>query len=354
MSSNSFGTLLRVTTFGESHGPALGAVLDGVPAGLELTEQAIQRDLERRRPGTSPLHSPRQEPDRVRIVAGLFDHRTTGAPVALLIDNCDSRPDDYEALKDTYRPGHADFSWEKKYGRRDHRGGGRASGRETVARVAAGAIARVWLAAQKIDVIGAVGELGGIKADLTAGDWHSCADDELRCPDAAASQRMREAIVDAQTAGDSVGGVVELRASGVPPGLGEPVFDKLDARLAAAMLSIGAVKGVEIGDGFALARVRGSESNDPLEPQGRFASNHAGGILGGVSSGQEVILRLAIKPTPSISKAQQTVDRSGTTRQLCLGGRHDPCLVPRVVAVAEAMACLVLADMLLLQQIRER
>ncbi|MBN1946084.1 MAG: chorismate synthase [Bradymonadales bacterium] len=359
MSSNSFGVLFRVTTFGESHGPALGAILDGVPPGLPLSEAMIQDDLDRRRPGTTPLHSQRQEPDRVRLLSGIFEGVTTGAPVGLIIENRDARPEEYDQLKDLYRPGHADLTWEKKFGLRDHRGGGRTSGRETVCRVAAGAVARRLLSQAEIEVVGAVREIAGIQARLEEfPDWEGARDLPLRCPDPDAALRMEEAILQAKQEGDSVGGIVEIRASGVPCGLGEPVFDKLDARLGAALLSIGAVKGVEIGDGFALARLRGSAANDPLRPmEGRQTdrlppSNRAGGILGGISTGLAIVVRVAVKPTPTISLPQQTIDRQGRPKQIQLSGRHDPCLAPRLVAVAEAMICLVLADAVLLQRAR--
>jgi len=328
-------------------------VVDGLPAGLELGEPDIQADLDRRRPGQSPLHSPRSEPDSVRILSGLFQGKTTGTPLAMLVENRDARSEDYTGIGEMFRPGHADYTWEKKFLHRDHRGGGRASGRETVARVAAGAVARKLLAGQGIRVIGAVAEIGGIQADLASHDWEASRGSALRCPDTRAAARMEKAISEVKQDGDSLGGVVEIRALGVPAGLGEPVFDKLDALLGRALLSIGAVKGVEVGDGFSLARLRGSESNDAMETPGRFTSNRAGGILGGISSGEEIVLRAAVKPTPSIAKPQKTVDRQGVERELALKGRHDPCLVPRLVAVAEAMVCLVLADVWLQQRARQ-
>ncbi len=330
MHLNSFGTILRITTFGESHGPAVGAVIDGLPAGLTLTEAWIQKDLDRRRPGTDPLSTPRDEPDRVRILSGVFGDRTTGAPVALLVENRDARPGDYRELEHVYRPGHADFTWDKKFGLRDWRGGGRSSGRETVSRVAAGAVARLVLEKAGIRVAAEILEVAGER-------------DAAR-QEAAASRAREE--------GDSVGGLIEVRASGVPAGLGEPVFEKLDARLGAALLSIGAVKGVEIGDGFALARMQGSEANDPMEPPDGFTSNHAGGILGGISTGEEIVVRAAVKPTPSISAPQETVDNQGQATEIRVAGRHDICLAPRVAVVAEAMVCLVLADALLLHRAR--
>jgi len=332
MSSNSFGALLRVTTFGESHGPAIGAVVDGLPSGLEIDEGMIQRDLDRRRPGKSPVSSPRDEPDRARILSGVFEGRTTGAPLAILIENRDADSSAYEKIKELYRPGHADFTWDKKFGLRDWRGGGRSSGRETAARVAAGAVARRLLERAGVEVNGEVAAVAGIESD---------------------AERMEQAILDAREAGDSVGGVVEVRAAGVPAGLGEPVFDKLDARLAAALMSIGAVKGVEVGDGFALSRARGSESNDAIGEGGRFLTNRAGGVLGGISSGEEIRVRVAVKPTPSIAAEQDTVDRDGQPRKISVKGRHDPCIAPRLVPVAEAMVCLVLADAMLQHRARQ-
>lgn len=352
MSSSSFGTIFRVTTFGESHGPALGAVVDGTPAGLPLTEDAIQPDLDRRRPGRGPTSSPRGEPDRVRILSGVFEGLTTGSPIGLLIENRDARPADYEPWKDVFRPGHADFTWEKKFGRRDWRGGGRASGRETVARVAAGAVARTVLKAAGIEVMSMVREIGGVVAETAVAEGEVARRHPWGCSEKDAA-RMEEEIRKAREKGDSCGGIVEVRARGVPAGLGEPVFDKLDARVGAALLSIGAVKGVEIGSGFALARMLGSESNDAMQPPDRFCSNRAGGILGGISNGEEIVARAAVKPTPSIAAPQVTVDRDGRAREIRLGGRHDPCLVPRVLVVAEAMICLVLADALLLQRARQ-
>ncbi|MBN1771432.1 MAG: chorismate synthase [Deltaproteobacteria bacterium] len=349
--SNVFGELLRVTTFGESHGPLIGAVVDGLPAGLPLDEAAIQADLDRRRPGASELTSPRDEPDRVRIVSGVFEGRTTGAPVALLVANEDVRTADYAAWRDCFRPGHGDWTWWKKYGVRDWRGGGRLSGRETVARVAAGAVARRLLERRGVRVAGQVLALGGVVArdpDLAA-----AAASPLRCGDPRAERRMAAALRKAREAGDSLGGIVEVRALGVPPGWGEPVFGKLDARLGGALLSLGAVKGVEFGDGFALAVLRGSKANDPLTPRG-FASNRAGGVLGGISNGEPLVIRLAVKPTPTLGRPQATVDVRGRARTLRVPGRHDPCVAPRLVAVAEAMTALVLADAALLHDARRR
>ncbi len=352
MSSNSFGGIFTLTTFGESHGPMLGAVVDGMPAGISLSRDQIQQDLDRRRPNSSSASTARREPDQVRMLSGVFEGITTGMPIALVIENQDARSKDYGPIKDVYRPGHADWTVEKKYGHRDYRGGGRLSGRETVARVAAGAVARRLLSTIGVSVLGATRAIGGIPADLDQTDWQAALDHPLRCPDLEAAAQMEAAIASARTDGDSLGGIVEVRAQGLPAGWGEPVFDKLDARLGAALLSIGAVKGVEIGAGFALSSMRGSAANDAPGPDG-FLSNHAGGMLGGISTGEELCLRLAVKPTPSIAKTQQTINREGHSCELQIAGRHDTCIVPRLVAVAEAMTCLVLADAMLWQRARE-
>jgi len=348
MSANQLGRFLRITTFGESHGPAVGVVLDGLPPRLAVDLEALQQELDRRRPGRSELASARVEQDRVQVVAGLFEGQTTGAPLCLTIANQDTRPEDYASLRDLFRPGHADFTYTEKYGIRDWRGGGRSSGRETAARVAAGAVARQLLAPLGVSVRGQVVELAGIAAESR--DLDAALDSPLRCGDPRAAERMQRAVEQARQDGDSVGGVVEVIASGVPAGWGDPVFGKLDALLASALMSIGAVKGVEIGDGFALARMRGSEANDTMEPPDRFHTNHAGGVLGGISSGQDLVLRCAVKPTPSIAQPQQTVDSSGQAVTVSVSGRHDPCIAPRLVPVAEAMTCLVLADAWLAQR----
>jgi chorismate synthase len=318
---NTFGTNFRITTFGESHGPAVGAVIDGCPSGLALGTGDIQPLLDRRRPGTSALVSPRDELDRVEILSGVFEGLTTGMPIALLVRNETQEPKDYEELRTLFRPGHADFTYQQKYGIRDHRGGGRSSGRETLGRVAAGAVAMKFLGERGIIIAGRIISVHG-----TTG------------PDA-----IEAAILGAKNIGESVGGIVEITAQGVPAGLGDPVFGKLDAQIAAAMMGIGAVKGVEIGDGFAVADRFGSENNDPITKNG-FLSNHAGGILGGISSGQEIAVRIAVKPTPSIALPQQTIDINGNEAEISVRGRHDPCIVPRIVPVAESMLALVLAD----------
>jgi chorismate synthase len=324
---NTFGRNFAVTTFGESHGPAVGAVIDGCPARLALATTDIQPLLDRRRPGTSPLTSARSETDTVEILSGVFEGQTTGAPIALLVKNRDVHSEDYEALREKFRPGHADFTYQEKYGIRDHRGGGRSSGRETVGRVAAGAVALKFLATKGIAVTGKIIAVHGKTVP----------------------QEIEQEILAAKAAGDSVGGIAEITATGCLAGLGDPVFGKLDAAIAGAMMGIGAVKGVEIGDGFLVAGTFGSENNDPMTATG-FASNHAGGILGGISSGQEIVVRIAVKPTPSIAKVQQTRDVHGKEVAITVGGRHDPCIVPRILPVAEAMLALVLIDAMLEQE----
>ena len=324
---NTFGINFKVTTFGESHGPAVGAVIDGCPAGLELSVADIQPLLDRRRPGRLPLSSERKEPDAVEILSGTFEGKTTGMPIALLIRNTNVRSEDYDAIRNLYRPGHADFTYDKKYGIRDYRGGGRSSGRETAGRVAAGAVALHFLRKNRIEIHGRILEVHG-KTDPEA---------------------IEKEILAAKKNGDSVGGIVEIIARGCPAGLGDPVFGKLDALIAGAMMGIGAVKGVEIGDGFAVAGRFGSENNDQMNAE-CFHSNHAGGILGGISTGQDIVVRIAVKPTPSIAKQQKTIDTCGADANICVKGRHDPCIVPRILPVAESMFALVLADCLLEQK----
>lgn len=344
---SSMGRVLRVTTFGESHGPALGVVVDGVPAGLELSEEAVQAELDQRRPGGGEFASARREPDRVRVLSGLAQGRTLGSPVAMVVHNQDARSGDYHDLGGLFRPGHADYTYFRKYGIRPQPGGGRSSGRETVARVAAGAVAKALLARRGVDLAAytvAVGEVRARSVDLAFARR-----DPLRCADPARAEEMAAEVERARRAGDSVGGVVELLATGVPAGLGEPVFAKLDAQLAGAFFSLGAVKGVEIGAGFAAARRRGSENNDQMDARG-FTTNHAGGVLGGISTGQPVVARLAVKPTPSIFAAQTTQDLEGREVSVRVGGRHDACICPRLAPVAEAMAALVLADAWLVQR----
>jgi len=347
MSGNTTGVLFRVTTWGESHGPALGAIIDGCPPLLELTEADIQRELERRKPGQGEAASPRKESDRVEILSGIFEGKTTGTPISLIIWNRDARSGDYEALRNVFRPGHGDYTYFQKYGIRDHRGGGRASGRETAARVAAGAIARKVLAREEIRVSAYTIALGGVRAK--AGIMAEANQNRFNCPDSGAATKMEAALKKAQKAGDSLGGIVEIIVQGCPAGLGAPVFDKLGADVAKAIMGIGTVKGVEIGAGFAAAGMTGSQCNDPLLPSG-FAANHAGGILAGIASGQDLVIRAACKPIPSLGREQDTVDINGKPVKLTIGGRHDVSVIPRILPVCEAMVCMVLVDHLLRQR----
>ncbi len=340
MAGNTFGKLFTVTTFGESHGPALGAVVDGCPPGLELTEADLQRDLDRRRPGQSRYTTQRREPDRVRILSGVFEGRTTGTPIGLLIENVDQRSKDYSSIADRFRPGHADYVYTQKYGFRDYRGGGRASARETAMRVAAGAIAKKYLRERLgVEIRGFLSQLGPIELELVS--WEAVEENPFFCPDPAKVAEL-EAFMKSLK-GDSVGARITVVATGVPPGLGEPVFDRLDADLAHALMSINAVKGVEIGDGFRCVAARGSEFRDEMTPQG-FLSNHAGGILGGISSGQDIVAHIALKPTSSLPIPGRSVDVHGRPVTVVTKGRHDPCVGIRAIPIAEAMTALVLMD----------
>jgi chorismate synthase len=349
--SSSFGRAFRLTTFGESHGVAVGAVVDGCPPGLALAASDIQRDLDRRRPGQSRLVTQRSEADTVEVLSGVFEGTTTGTPIAMVVANADHRPGAYDHLRDVYRPSHADYTYDAKYGRRDHRGGGRASARETIGRVAGGAVARRLLASGPgIDVLGWVSQVGGIDAAVDTSEVR-LADveaDPTRCPDPAAAAAMTAAIEQARRDGDSLGGVVTVVARNVPAGLGEPVFDKLDAELAKAMLSLPAAKGFEIGSGFAGTRLSGRRHNDPFEPGpgGRpiTVTNYSGGVQGGISNGADIVCRVAFKPTATIASEQKTVTSSGEATTLAAKGRHDPCVLPRAVPIVEAMTLLVLAD----------
>lgn len=344
MAGNTFGRLFRVTTWGESHGPALGAVVDGCPPGIPLAPDDIQTDLDRRRPGKA-LTSPRGEADRVEILSGVFEGVTTGTPISLIIYNRDVRSGDYSKISQLYRPGHADRTYEQKYGIRDWRGGGRSSARETAARVAAGAVARKYLLERHGIMVQAYTlALGGV--ECSGFDPEEIARNPFYCPDREAAERIEARLRELREAGDSAGGVVGICVKGCPPGLGEPVFDKLDARLAAAIMSIGAVKGVEIGEGFRAAAMLGSGNNDPITPDG-YASNHAGGILGGISTGMDIVIRAAVKPIPSISKLQRTVDSQNRPAEITIEGRHDISAIPRIIPVCEAMVLLVLADFIL-------
>jgi chorismate synthase len=347
MAGNTFGNCFRTTTFGESHGPAMGVVIDGCPPGLELSVGDVQRDLDRRRPGMTAHATPRKEPDQAEILSGIYEEHTTGTPIAILIRNADARPASYDTLKNIYRPGHGDYTYDLKYGIRDPRGGGRASGRETVSRVAAGAVARKLLTDHGVAVMAYTVALGGIAAHSF--DKAAIGTNVLRCPDPEAAARMTAALDEAKEDGDSLGGVVEVKITHCPPGLGDPVFDKLDADLAKAMMSIGTVKGVEIGDGFATARSTGAAANDPFGPEGP-RSNHAGGVLAGISSGADIVVRVACKPISSIRIEQETIDRNGRPQTVSVGGRHDVSVIPRILPVCEAMGCLTLADHLLRQR----
>ncbi|MDY0067091.1 MAG: chorismate synthase [Steroidobacteraceae bacterium] len=342
MSGNTFGKLFTVTTFGESHGPALGCIVDGCPPGMALSEADIQPDIERRRTGASRHTSQRREPDQVRILSGVFDGRTTGTPIGLLIENQDQRSRDYEKIKDRFRPGHADYTYQQKYGLRDYRGGGRSSARETVMRVAAGAIARKYLRERLgVRIYGYLAQLGPLRLEPRAPA--SAYDNPFFCPDPARIAELEQYMTELRRSGDSVGARVTVFATGVPAGLGEPVFDRLDADIAHAMMSINAVKGVEIGAGFASIEQRGSEHRDELTPAG-FASNNAGGVLGGISSGQDVVVSIALKPTSSITVPGRTIDVHGESVQVVTTGRHDPCVGLRATPIAEAMLALVLMD----------
>ena len=352
MSSNTFGHLFRFTTWGESHGPALGCVVDGVPPRIALAEADIQVQLERRRPGSSKFVTQRQEPDQVKILSGVFEGQTTGTPVSLVINNVDQRPRDYSDIQDKFRPAHADYTYEQKYGIRDYRGGGRASARETAARVAAGAVARKVLG-EGVAIRGALVQIGDHQIDRANWDWEETARNPFFCPDPKAAAAW-EGVLDAvRKDRSSVGAVVEVVASGVPAGWGAPIYAKLDAELAAAMMSINAVKGVEIGAGFGAALLAGAENADEMRNDGgrvAFQSNNAGGILGGISSGQDVVVRFAIKPTSSIPAPRRTVDRDGNDTEITTKGRHDPCVGIRAVPVGEAMMACVLADQFLLHR----
>ncbi|HHQ4797507.1 chorismate synthase [Aeromonas veronii] len=345
MAGNSFGQLFRVTTFGESHGLALGAVVDGCPPGLEISEADLQGDLDRRKPGTSRYTTPRREPDEVKILSGVFEGKTTGTSIGLLIENTDQRSKDYSDIKDLFRPGHADYTYHQKYGQRDYRGGGRSSARETAMRVAAGAIAKKYLKqVHGIEITGFLSQLGPIKAE--AFDAAQIEQNPFFFPDAGKLEELDQYMRDLKKEGNSIGAKVQVIARNVPVGLGEPVFDRLDADIAHAMMGINAVKGVEIGDGFAVVEQKGSEHRDEMTPAG-FASNHAGGILGGISSGQDIVVSMALKPTSSITVPGKTINTEGEAIEMVTKGRHDPCVGIRAVPIAEAMLALVLMDHLL-------
>ena len=352
MSFNSFGRVFRFSTWGESHGPAIGAVVDGCPPGLVLSEADIQPWLDKRRPGTSRFTTQRQEPDQVRILSGVFEGKTTGTPISLMIENVDQRSKDYSEVAVAYRPGHADYAYEAKYGFRDYRGGGRSSARETASRVAAGSVARLVIPEVRIRAY--LVELGGDAIDRSAFDDAAIDENPFFCPDRAAAARWEKIVDEARKAGSSVGAIVECVADGMPAGWGAPLYAKLDSELAAAMMSINAVKGVEIGDGFAAARLTGETNADPMRPglDGKplFLANHAGGVAGGISTGQPVVVRVALKPTSSILTPVETIGRDGAAADIRTKGRHDPCVGIRAAPVVEAMMALVLADQKLLHR----
>jgi len=345
MSGSSFGKLFKITTWGESHGRGLGVVIEGCPAGLPIKESEIQLELNRRRTGQSKVTTTRKEGDQIQIMSGVFKGKTTGTPISLLVENEDADSSKYELIKDLYRPGHADYTYDMKYGFRDYRGGGRSSARETVARVAAGAIAKKLLARERIKIIGFTRQIGKHIAQNI--DYREIENNIVRCPDNKIAEKMVNSIMRARKKGDSLGGVVEVIAQGVPAGLGEPVFDRLDADLAKAVMSMPAVKGVEIGVGFQSAIMTGSECNDVFVMKNKkvtTATNNAGGILGGISNGMDIVIRLVVKPTSSINKAQDTVTQQGKKAEIRVEGRHDPCVAPRAVPIAEAMVAITLID----------
>jgi chorismate synthase len=353
MAGNTLGQIFRLTTFGESHGPAVGCIVDGCPAGLALDEAVVQRDLDRRRVGQSRVTSARQEADQVQILSGVFEGCTTGTPIAMLVHNTNARSQDYDGFKELYRPGHADFTWDAKYGFRDHRGGGRSSARETIGRVAGGAVAKQLLATVGVRIIAWTQQMDDLAAEVV--DEEEIERNVMRCPDPRVAALMVTRVEEAKRSRDSLGGVVEVRARGVPAGLGEPVFDKLQADIGKAMFSIPAIKAVEFGEGRGAAHMRGSTHNDPFvrRTDGSIgtATNHHGGILGGISTGEEIRLRITVKPLASIAQPQQTVDKAGNPAEIVVTGRHDPTALPRLVPIAEAMLALVLADHWLRQRL---
>jgi len=345
MAGNSIGKLFTVTSFGESHGPALGCIIDGCPPGLELDSSDLQRDLDRRKPGTSRFTTQRREADEVKILSGIFEGKTTGTPIGLLIENTDQRSKDYSNIKDSFRPAHADYTYTQKYGARDYRGGGRSSARETAMRVAAGGVAKKYLATNYgIQIRGYLSELGPIKAEVL--DWDVVESNPFFCPDESKITQMEDFMAALNKSGDSIGARINVVATGVMPGLGEPIFDRLDADIASAMMSINAVKGVEIGAGFSCVGHRGSEHRDQITPQG-FLSNNAGGVLGGISSGQDITVSMALKPTSSIRLPGASIDIHGEPIEVVTHGRHDPCVGIRATPIAEAMLAIVLMDHML-------
>ncbi|MAZ29653.1 MAG: chorismate synthase [Cytophagaceae bacterium] len=350
MAGNTFGKVFKLTTFGESHGEALGGIIDGCPAGVELNMDLIQKEMERRKPGQSKIVTQRKEPDAVKFLSGIFENKTTGTPIGFIIENTNQKSHDYSHIKDTYRPSHADYTYDQKYGIRDYRGGGRSSARETASRVAAGAIAKQFLKDIKITAfVDSVGEIR-MQAPYQEVDFDNIEKNIVRCPDMAFAERMIDKIKEIRKAGDTIGGTVMCVIQNVPVGLGEPVFDKLHAELGKAMLSINAVKGFEYGSGFEGAKMKGSEHNDLFNPDGSTQTNLSGGVQGGISNGMDIYFRVAFKPVATIMQNQPTIDKEGNTTEMMGKGRHDPCVVPRAVPIVEAMAALVLADNVLLNK----
>jgi chorismate synthase len=347
MAGNTFGKIFKITTFGETHGKAVGVILDGCPAGLELTEEDIQVELDRRRPGQSKITTARKEADKVEILSGIFEGKTTGTPIAMMVFNEDQRSKDYSKIKDKFRPGHADYTYFMKYGIRDYRGGGRASARETIGRVCAGAVAKKILKKQNIEIYAYVVQIGDIKSENC--DLKIIETNPVRCADVDKAKEMEELILKVKKEGDSIGGIVEVVVKGLPVGIGEPIFDRLNAEIAKAIMSMPAVKGIEFGAGFEVATKRGSENNDEISPYG-FYSNNAGGTLGGISSGQDIVLRFAIKPTSSILIEKKSIDVFGNEVMVRTEGRHDPCLAPRAVPIAESMVSLVILDNIMIDR----
>lgn len=350
--SSSIGKKFRIMTFGESHGKAVGVVIDGIKPGLKISEKNIQKELDKRKPGQSKVSTQRKEEDKIHILSGIFNGKTTGTPICLVVFNKDADSSKYEKIKKLFRPGHADFTYLKKYGIRDYRGGGRASGRETIGRVAAGAIAKKLLLKKKIKIIAYTKEVAGIKTNKI--NYSEIEKNSVRCPDKKAAKQMEKAILKAKSQGDSVGGIVEVIVTNIPTGLGDPVFDKLSANIAKALMSIPAVKGIEIGAGFRVAEMKGSECNDLFIKKGNkiiTKTNNAGGILGGISTGMPIIARIAVKPTASILKTQKTVDAKGKNKKISVDGRHDPCICPRIVPVVENMMAITIADAMMKQKL---
>lgn len=345
MAHNSFGNKITITTFGESHGAAVGLIIDGLQAGMPLDLDFIQKEMDRRKPGGNSLGTPRKEDDKIKILSGVYEGIITGTPLTLIVENTNQKSKDYSNIANIFRPGHADFTYTKKYGIRDPRGGGRSSGRETLSRVAAGAIAKLYLNKSNISCQAATIQIGNIKVSPDECNWDERSSNELYCPNKEKAEDMRNLINNLREQGDSIGGIIECRIKGLPIGLGDPAFDKVEALLAHAIMSIGATKGFEIGEGFNAATLKGSQNNDEMTSEG-FLSNHAGGTLGGITTGQDLIFRVAFKPTPSISLSQKTIDKNHNDTEIQIHGRHDPCICPRAVVVVEAMSAIVILNLM--------